>query len=546
MAAPVPVANAAFLNANQHFFEEQKYWFECNNHTKPLPPEGNPPVPTNAEFQASWRTTPFARGPIPMMLRQAPQRAAPTPMTRALINVNPPPETAAEFLDRIVLILKNLRPRFAPRGIGEKATNWKGVKILGKGGSATVSLWEWSSRAKTRPTIDQKRIAVKSITNAVPDLEDEGNFMVALGRARSQHIARILAPPNTLTREDCAREGLDVATWEGIVKRLILEYYPLGTLRDLKKRRRERDFPFQELTLWRIFKCLVDGCSVLSYEQELKVNLRSQAVVPRRAPAEVLVHFDLKSENIFAGTTDDKHFGLPVYKLGDFGLAETFDINPANVIPTDDYEVDENLRERGTKGWLAPEQFTPRWYHSDFLGSPVCGRYGTATNVSPTPTTIWDELCSISICETFAKKSSHNKIICLYMNGPKPTRPFDFVNPDRPTATTFGDRLNEQLFSTTLKNLILECLYEIPANRPTLAALKSKITAVIVSCKAAGFTEDKWYEMELPDEQSVRAAETDAAIALEAARLPVAPVAGNRKGRFRKATLKVTRGGRPV
>lgn len=57
------------------------------------------------------------------------------------------------------------------------------------------------------------------------------------------------------------------------------------------------DLPFEALTLWRIFDCLVDGCSVLTFEQELDVDRGGQAIFPEEPPEEVVVHFDLKPPN---------------------------------------------------------------------------------------------------------------------------------------------------------------------------------------------------------------------------------------------------------
>tara|TARA_R110002060_G_scaffold15136_1_gene21152 strand:- start:636 stop:959 length:324 start_codon:yes stop_codon:yes gene_type:complete len=59
----------------------------------------------------------------------------------------------------------------------------------------------------------------------------------------------------------------------------------------------DSDLPFKELTLWRVFDCLVDGCSALTFKQELDVYRRGQALPPARPSAEVVVHFDLKPAN---------------------------------------------------------------------------------------------------------------------------------------------------------------------------------------------------------------------------------------------------------
>lgn len=58
--------------------------------------------------------------------------------------------------------------------------------------------------------------------------------------------------------------------------------------------------PFQELTLWHIFRCLVDGISVLTYQGEARyIRAANQAVEPVGFDEEldIITHFDLKPEN---------------------------------------------------------------------------------------------------------------------------------------------------------------------------------------------------------------------------------------------------------
>ena len=144
--AAQPVADAAFLAANPGFLADQQRWFTYNNRP-------NAVVPANAaiivsknisisdstlffclcnhnshctSFQANWRTTPFVRGLLPMANYIPPARPAPSDLVIV-------PETAAQQAQRLLDEPVNIRPRFAPRGLGKRATNWKGVKILGSG-----------------------------------------------------------------------------------------------------------------------------------------------------------------------------------------------------------------------------------------------------------------------------------------------------------------------------------------------------------------------------------------------------------------------------
>ena len=186
-----------------------------------------------------------------------PARPAPSPLVIV-------PETHAQQLQRQQDEPFNIRPRFAPCGLGKTATNWKGAKILGSGGNgqycdiiqcplvaisltpylstAVASLWEWSSNATTKPATDHHQIVVKlnRDTNFSFDLEDEGEIMMSLKKVPSKHIVKILARPKALSRRDCARERLAVANWQGKVKRLVMEYCSKGSLEQLKANRRAR------------------------------------------------------------------------------------------------------------------------------------------------------------------------------------------------------------------------------------------------------------------------------------------------------------------
>jgi len=69
---------------------------------------------------------------------------------------------------------------------------------------------------------------------------------------------------------------------------------------------------------------------------------------------------------------------------------------------------------------------------------------------------------------------------------------------------TYGTDLIPHPYSNTLKNLIFECLYEIPANRPSLLELKGKIMAGWETARD-GSEEEEWADIQavepiVPDE----------------------------------------------
>lgn len=59
---------------------------------------------------------------------------------------------------------------------------------------------------------------------------------------------------------------------------------------------------FQELTLWRIFECLVDSCAVLEHRAEFDVfggipAIPAASVAGTATDPGTLVHFDLTTSN---------------------------------------------------------------------------------------------------------------------------------------------------------------------------------------------------------------------------------------------------------
>ncbi len=61
----------------------------------------------------------------------------------------------------------------------------------------------------------------------------------------------------------------------------------------------DSELPFEEITLWRIFDCLVDACSILEFGQELTYDDVSKvAKIARPIPGiDQIVHLDIKPEN---------------------------------------------------------------------------------------------------------------------------------------------------------------------------------------------------------------------------------------------------------
>ena len=74
---------------------------------------------------------------------------------------------------------------------------------------------------------------------------------------------------------------------------------------------------------------------------------------------------------------------------------------------------------------------------------------------------------------------------------------------------TYGANLIPYPYSNALKNLIFECLYEIPAHRPSLLELKGKILAgwEIANLECEG---EAWADIQAPEPIDLGQAQLDA------------------------------------
>lgn len=109
--------------------------------------------------------------------------------------------------------------------------NWTGVKILGRGGFGVVGHWSYSIAQRNLPRYTD--VAVKEVDNVDDELTKEGDTMRILGRF-SEHVVRLVKPPRP---EPIADEEED-SEWNGLVKRLVMEYCTQGSLLNAITRRR--------------------------------------------------------------------------------------------------------------------------------------------------------------------------------------------------------------------------------------------------------------------------------------------------------------------
>ena len=117
-------------------------------------------------------------------------------------------------------------------GISGGPGNWRGKKFLGSGNFGRVGLWEYTR--KNPKDVPYRQVVVKESSEAIPsvDLWQEGTFLTQLRDTKSQHIAHSLNDPLVV---DAQAENIDPA-WNNKVRRLIMEYCPVGDLTDLIER----------------------------------------------------------------------------------------------------------------------------------------------------------------------------------------------------------------------------------------------------------------------------------------------------------------------
>jgi hypothetical protein len=97
----------------------------------------------------------------------------------------------------------------------------------------------------------------------------------------------------------------------------------------------------------------------------------------------------------------------------------------------------------------------------------------------------------------------HN-LVMLSEIGPDPTQPFtpQRVNDAAPKCRTFGYDMQSAAYSNALKDLIFECLYEIPAERPSIIELKDRVGFgydVAINSNEANDGSEPWEDFEMPE-----------------------------------------------
>jgi hypothetical protein len=203
--------------AAQQFQAAQKVIDDANwflNYRDPAAPPYTPQT-----LDAFWRQNNYVEPSPPGPAAQFPG----WPAARAQF---PPPAVLnhqQQFLNKAVPELANL-PSPA------LAVNWVGQKFLAEGGTGIVGMWQYNG-PPTNVSMP-RRVVVKELlpNRSAFDLQEETDHINALSQFSSDHIVA-LVQKNPIPTTGAA-EGLG-PEWDGVVRRMILEYSSLGDLDDL-------------------------------------------------------------------------------------------------------------------------------------------------------------------------------------------------------------------------------------------------------------------------------------------------------------------------
>ena len=159
-----------------------------------------------------------------------PQQFDAWPAPKAVKAVKAPTRVEQDFLASTIPDLED--PTKTEFGGG--AGNWKATKLLGSGGFGLVALWEYQGPANVQ---DQKyrQVVVKEAMGGDPGqcyMSSEHRILKELLKTGSAHVTHVLADARAI---NSGAENID-KEWNGLIKRLILEYCPLGDMRALIER----------------------------------------------------------------------------------------------------------------------------------------------------------------------------------------------------------------------------------------------------------------------------------------------------------------------
>ncbi|KAF4964184.1 hypothetical protein FSARC_7881 [Fusarium sarcochroum] len=381
--------------------------------------------------------------------------------------------------------------------------HFKFIKVLAAGGHGYVTLWDI--------TFDDgscRRVVIKRALSHSFNPQTESTFHLRYnGSEHTTQVVNLHAEAMKIQQKMSDQDPLAFAQFRAghqwnaeRVNCVVFEYCPYGDLYHLMTSAAERNVEFTNRVLWGIWECLVQGIATMAYSQEFikegtsfekelwKAKKENSAWEffdgLEEKPISHEVHLDMESLNILVGE-NETHPDQPIFKIHDLG-AFSWVMN----------DVWQRMREKNYWNMrmpvklhgLTPEQVSKEWdqlsignsqndtmrlFANDNLrfGCVVAGRFGTWTNIF-----LIGRVMESVITGVFQRFP--------FQNAPHQTKDGSSA------AQTHGWMLNQPEYSLVdaeLREIVCQCLYERPQDRPSAVELLRNIEVR----KSLGFSETK-------------------------------------------------------
>ncbi|KAL7939167.1 hypothetical protein V8C35DRAFT_1914 [Trichoderma chlorosporum] len=382
---------------------------------------------------------------------------------------------------------------YQPRQVGQfiDLLEWDGfrlewIRVLGQGGFGIATLWHVIFEDQSHI-----KVVIKIPVRANADFDSELDWHLRYGGA--SHVTQSL---DIQAMADSVRRRINRGHMIGRGARfvqthmdvLVLEYAERGSLYEMMAKASYFNTRFSNKVLWEIWECLVKGVISVALQPDAAQRWGPEgldkvldSLDDAHNSDEILrictlidshdVHFDLEEQNILI-SEDAQHSHQPIFKLHDFGdfskkmrecwqhwkEADYWKVRkcpksnrtPPETISRDWDKID--LSNPGPVSRFTGESFEPP--HNE-----VAGRYGTWTNI----------FMIAKIMEAVITKN--------WVGHPLTTMNYT-AQDRRRTGGSYGWRICRQehaYIETELLDLVMQCQFEKPADRPQLAYLLRKI-----------------------------------------------------------------------
>ncbi|KAI6374032.1 hypothetical protein MCOR25_003266 [Pyricularia grisea] len=365
--------------------------------------------------------------------------------------------------------------RIAPMRNSLAAAGFEFEKFLGVGGHGLAALFKCLDRfGQMRKVVVKMDLYPPSATADYGLVREKKLLAKMTGRMHILQRVSLDRLRSNMLSSDPRTKALDES--DDI---LVLEFMGKGDVDKLICTLVERKLNLNSQILWQIFKCLFKGCVAMAWPDE-NAPPYDGAVVSETSrglendadeysdfnepSSRAIVHFDIDPCNVLIGDVDlngVEHDTLPVFKIGDFGVAE--------IVNRDDVQIVWDYRHRGKYETLTPEQFCREWdyiyeapYHerqhdpTNTLYS-TAGRYNKYHNIYQIAVVMWCLITQVRL--------------------PQPKLE-TFYDADGTAIYTYGKELMGPQYDhvdKVLREALCHCLAHDPDMRPNFEALENLI-----------------------------------------------------------------------